>query len=698
LECEVGEDRAVDAFFRTETGSWRLSQLPRREECPRIWIRHSGYAFVALSGENPELAYSVNLERESTVELSVVSRRTGRPVDLLDIGATIELAWRDLRSGSWLEVPRPVTAAPEEWSRLLAAPDRRDHSMDHRNLSEREAEAGNLRLHSLPGGAYRLTVLAPGHVPTLTNELYVRKGEDFRLPPLLLSESSRVCGHLRATSETSAVPLVLWEEVEGSSRGKTRVDEADAFCLEGLREGLAHRIWPVVEAREGQVVEVIPPEEGIELRWPTGPAVVGEISFGATLPSSVSLELFPNLFAMSPRLTRVWRPISPFLQKDLVVAEPVVRFELELPDYPKVVLKLSAQGHGPELIPLDRSEPPEFLEVFLEPARTVAGKVVDKQRGSGIADATVSAECGADLVIAVKDISESEGEFLLEGLPRGDCRLHVEHPEYAPFAEDLEVGRERALVELQPGAGIAARVVDGEGKGVPGVEVRLATPALAGRTFDSRTQADGRLVVEGLLPGEYLATLEHGRHGNTQVFLVAEVATSPEQRIVLEPTTRWEASVTGVGQRAEERLEMVLRKGGTRYRAPVGEGGRFRLEQGPVGLVDYSLWGSRGSLCSGRVEAPESETFVVALACGGDFDLRVLLPASMEGGLVSLRPLEDGPGYQALVGDQGSVLLAGVIPGDYELQLFEADFRRAVLWRGTISGDEVLDLRLAEGE
>jgi hypothetical protein len=698
LDCEVGEDRVVDALFRTEADSWKLPQLPRREECPRIWIRHPGYAFVAVSGEDPELASSVDLERESTVELSVVSRRTGRPVDLVEIGATIELAWRNLRSGSWLEVPRPITAAPEEWARLLAPPDRRDHSMDHRNLPEREAEAGKVRLHSLRGGAYRLTVLAPGHVPTLTNELYVREGESFRLRPLLLSESSRVCGHLRPTSETSTVALVLWEEVEGSASGKTRVDGAGAFCLDGLREGQAHRIWPVVEAREGQVVEVIPPAEGTELHWPTGAAVAGEISFGAALPSSVSLEIFPNLFAMSPGLTRVWRPISPFLQSDLVVVEPVVPFALELPDYPKVVLKLSAEGHGPELIPLDRGEPPEFLEVFLEPARAVAGKVVDEQRGSGIAGAGVSAECGVDLVVAVKAMSENDGEFLLEGLPGGDCRLFVEHPEYAPFAEDLEVGTQRALVELQPGARIAARVVDSEGRGVAEVEVRLATPALAGRTFDFRTQADGRLVVEGLLPGEYLATLEHGRHGKTQVVLVAKSGMSSEQRVVLEPTTRWEASVTGVGQRAEERLEMVLRKGRARYRARVGEGGRFRLEHGPVGQVDYSLWGSRGSLCSGRVEAPPGETFLASLACGGDFDLRVLLPAAMEGGLVSLIPREDGPGYRSLIGDQGAVLLAGVIPGDYELHLFEAGLRRSVLWRGTISGDEVLDLRLKEGE
>jgi hypothetical protein len=70
----------------------------------------------------------------------------------------------------------------------------------------------------------------------------------------------------------------------------------------------------------------------------------------------------------------------------------------------------------------------------------------------------------------------------------------------------------------------------------------------------------------------------------------------------------------------------------------------------------------------------------------------------MEGGLVSLIPREDGPGYRALIGDQGAVLLAGVIPGDYELHLFEAGLRRSVLWRGTISGDEVLDLRLKEGE
>jgi hypothetical protein len=694
----VGEGRAVDAFFRTETGSWKPSQLPLTEECPRIWIRHPGYAFVALSGEKPALVYSVDLERESTVELSVVSRRTGRPVDLVEIGATIELAWWDLRSDGWLEVPRPITAAPEGWTRLLAPPDQRDLSSDRRSPSEREAEAGKVRLHSLPEGAYRLTVLAPGHVSTLTSELYVRKGESFRLRSLLLSESSRVCGHLRPTRETSVPPLVLWQEVEGSSRGKTRVDEGGAFCLEGLREGLVHRIWPVVEAREGQVVEAIPPAEGLELRWPTGPTVVGEVSFGAPLPSSVTLEVFPDLLAMSPGLTKVWRPLSPLLQKDLVVVEPVVGFALELPDYPKVVLKLSAEGHGPELIPLDRSEPPEFLEVFLEPSRTLTGKVVDEQRGSGIADATVSAECGVDLVIAVVDISENDGGFLLEGLPGGHCLLHVEHPGYAPFGEDLEEGRERAVVELQPGARIAVRVVDSEGNGVSGVAVRLATPALAGRTIDSQTQADGRLVVEGLLAGEYLATLEHGRHGESQVFLAAKVGSSPEERIRLEPTTRWEAGVTGVGERAGERLEIVLRKGGARYRAPVGEGGRFRLEKGPVGLVDYSLWGSRGSLCSGRIEAPPSETFAVTLPCGGEFDLRVLLPASMEGGLVSLRPLETGPGYRALVGDQGSVLLAGVVPGDYELYLFEADFGRAVLWRGTISGDEVLDLRVREGE
>ncbi len=116
------------------------------------------------------------------------------------------------------------------------------------------------------------------------------------------------------------------------------------------------------------------------------------------------------------------------------------------------------------------------VELRLEAATIVIGRVIDRDEGSGIV-AAVELRATADDHPPRYARSDSDGVFRIEGVPSGRWIADAFAPGYiSPNGVELEAGRGIPELALARGATVEGRVVDGAGKPIAGATVR----ALAG--------------------------------------------------------------------------------------------------------------------------------------------------------------------------------------------------------------------------
>lgn len=125
------------------------------------------------------------------------------------------------------------------------------------------------------------------------------------------------------------------------------------------------------------------------------------------------------------------------------------------------------------------------VELWLEPATIVVGKVVDRQTGAGLAAAvmlTPQDDDAADDDGGASDEAprfartDASGVFRVEGVPHGRWTADAWAPGWITTDRvDFAAGRGVPTIELTPGGVIEGRVVDGAGRPVAGVAVSALT-------------------------------------------------------------------------------------------------------------------------------------------------------------------------------------------------------------------------------
>ncbi len=115
------------------------------------------------------------------------------------------------------------------------------------------------------------------------------------------------------------------------------------------------------------------------------------------------------------------------------------------------------------------------VELRLEPAAIVVGRVIDRDEGTGIAAAIELRPSGDDQAPRYAR-SGPDGAFKIEGVPDGTWIADAFSPGYvSPGGVELAAGRGITELALGRGATIEGRVVDAEGKPIAGAEVRAIT-------------------------------------------------------------------------------------------------------------------------------------------------------------------------------------------------------------------------------
>lgn len=205
------------------------------------------------------------------------------------------------------------------------------------------------------------------------------------------------------------------------------------------------------------------------------------------------------------------------------------------------------------------------------PAGRLRGEVREPNRAARVPGATVAAAAEADAVLAITS-TDAQGFFAIDAVPAGRYRVVAAAAGFAlgtidgvgvggPFRAVIEVplrsGAEQPLA-LDLGAGgkgvgaLDARIVDDQGRALPGVLVRCEPVGHRADPVESRTGPDGSVTVDPLPPGRWGITLSRAgwtrlhalvswRDGRLQLFarlLPSVSVTSPIGDLLPVPSLR----------------------------------------------------------------------------------------------------------------------------------------------------------------
>jgi len=151
------------------------------------------------------------------------------------------------------------------------------------------------------------------------------------------------------------------------------------------------------------------------------------------------------------------------------------------------------------------------VELRLEAAAIVVGRVIDRDEGTGLAAAIELRPSGDDQAPRYAR-SGDDGTFRIEGVPNGRWIADAFVPGYlSPGGIELEAGRGISEIALHRGGAISGRVLDGEGHPVAGATVRSLSAGSSPtevsaevdrdklRRFSGRTAAPVPLTSPGAL-------------------------------------------------------------------------------------------------------------------------------------------------------------------------------------------------------
>lgn len=175
-------------------------------------------------------------------------------------------------------------------------------------------------------------------------------------------------------------------------------------------------------------------------------------------------------------------------------------------------LYFHALGYAPKkLQALDLQKPVEPLDVVLDPAVSITGRVITSD-GEPVANLNVEAPIDGPAALATTDQS---GSFALHGLPSGSVQVSVDSGDGTVSEyRDIEAPAENVTIELMPTVRIAGRVVTKDGSPVTDFATEVAMRSNGnyyyggGERRDQFHDAEGRFVIEkvAVRPSELIVT------------------------------------------------------------------------------------------------------------------------------------------------------------------------------------------------
>jgi protocatechuate 3,4-dioxygenase beta subunit len=392
---------------------------------------------------------------------------------------------------------------------------------------------GRAKLEAMPAGPWSVTVHARGHV--------VKRLPRVAAGPLAvrLERGASISGSVRAADGgrpiagarvrvAGASPLPAAWQVE-ATRNEAQADAQGRFRLEGIGRS------PVaITARAAGF----------------GAATRRDVRAG----DSVDLFLFPGATLSGSVRDEQGRPVAGALVRadsDGLRAAPQAEttdaqgaFVMAgLPPGEYVVVARGGPRAPGIASALVEPESEASVSLVLSDGGYATGQIVDAGAGrplSGRVKLEVFEERGLSSAVsdALSAESGADGRFTLGPLPLGALGIGVSAPGHAARRVELTIpARGRSLdlgqVPLETGLLLRGRVVEREGNGVAGAQVRASTPGRAERSEgEAVTETDGAFEIGGLRAGPHEVVASAAGHASART--KAEPG-GPPVRLVLEP-------------------------------------------------------------------------------------------------------------------------------------------------------------------
>ncbi len=375
--------------------------------------------------------------------------------------------------------------------------------------------AGNFRLEELPPGKLRVLARHPDFVDTASAELSLAPAAEVRLELVLrpgarllgtvLEEGGRPLARARIDvhARHSVQQLTTLSRDDGSFEFRAVATDVELFVARPSdRQRFVYRRSLQLQAGETRQLELsLPPERGAlevlvqdDAQQPLSGAIV----------SVLSLE-----------------PGAPLRRSLVTDGAGTVR----VPDVVGLALSLRVQASGFGTFQSQLPAAPARVELSLQPALTVMGRVTQVRGRQGLSGATVSWMQGGERRTVRSD---ARGEFQFADAFPGPARLRVSHRGFAPAHLELTVPAtghaqrafELPAIDLTEAGAISGRVVDAQGEPVRGARVGVGVvpaflPAGADPGGFVQSAADGSYRLEDVPVGRvnvsaYSASLGRG--------------------------------------------------------------------------------------------------------------------------------------------------------------------------------------------
>lgn len=407
---------------------------------------------------------------------------------------------------------------------------------------------------------------------------------------------------------------VPWRFAEGDGEARTVARAVSGvggwFQVEGLPPG-PYAVW--AESDRGHAVALDVSAGGtVELRLAPG------IRYAGTASDPGGAPIAAATVAAIPRA-----------HSRFFVARSDERGRFQLGPLPEGDYFVIAAAPG--RIPVQRVHPSGSMELTLEPARRVVGKVLRDGRPACGAELLTGDNCS--LIGATADV---DGRFVLDRLEPGKVWISAFLGDAGGTAEvDLSASdRGDVVIELRPGGAVVGRVRDEDGNGVPGTRVSIesSSSTVARRV----TESDGRFRFHGLPYGGHairlrppagfvtpkyrLIELEEGRESIAQ-FTLARAARLRGRVVDEEGRPVSDAELTGQRLRGGAPLHESFDERGYWYTRS-DRSGLFSVDDAPRGRLDFRV--KAAGFLPHKVDLSAPGEVTVKLVRGGTIDLHVV--------------------------------------------------------------------------
>ena len=263
----------------------------------------------------------------------------------------------------------------------------------------------------------------------------------------------------------------------------------------------------------------------------------------------------------------------------------------------QIELRASAYGHVEVrktiTLPSSKAAADEHREdITLEVAdATLVGTVADAS-GLPIGSAQLEVLVGSNGDAIRRGVSNQDGTFSLDMLPRGHLRVRVMHPEYPAVELDAVASssRERVRLVVPLGGAVEGALLDGS-RGVPLAGVTLTAKGPGNATIETSTEASGRWKlgpvekghwkIEVKLPGY----LPFARELDVPAATRAGTTTVRDLRIDLARGALVGGTVRDSRGQRVANAHVVIRSATTSGEGDADAKGEFRIHDAPTGDV-----------------------------------------------------------------------------------------------------------------